>query len=184
MIKEMTFGGKTIEFDVNLVNGDAMVNATNMAKIFGKRVDVFLKTEHAKAFINVLELTPYGGRSEPLNRDEIVKTRNGVNTFFCRVLAIKFAAWLDPKFEVWVYSTIDELLFSYSRAQDKSIMRAVVVRNEMSRIMNKVDRTVEDFERYLELDRTLKYEQSLRAQKTKNRFREIYQALKPKVNEN
>lgn len=30
-----------------------------------------------------------------------------------RVLALKFAAWLDPEFELWVYVTIDKILFSH-----------------------------------------------------------------------
>ena len=28
-----------------------------------------------------------------------------------RILALKFAAWLDPDFELWVYNTIDNILF-------------------------------------------------------------------------
>jgi hypothetical protein len=44
-----------------------------MAKAFRKRVDVFLKTDHAKEFIKVLELTPFGGSSDVLKLDEILK---------------------------------------------------------------------------------------------------------------
>jgi hypothetical protein len=90
-----------------------MVNATQMAKIFGKRIDVFLKSDHANEFINALMLTPFGGSSAPLKRDEIIKTLNGVNTWMHRILALKFAAWLDPKFEVWVFSTIDKILMGH-----------------------------------------------------------------------
>ena len=28
-----------------------------------------------------------------------------------RILALKFAAWLNPELELWVYETIDEILF-------------------------------------------------------------------------
>ena len=101
-----------------------------------------------------------------------------------RVLAIKFAAWLDPDFEVWIYSTIEELMFGFSRDQDQSIMRAVVIQQEMSMIAKKMDREAGDFERYLKLQMELNNERSKRAQNTKTRFREIYQALKPKVNVN
>ena len=96
-------------------NEDLMVNATQMAKIFGKRIDVFLKTDHANEFINALELTPFGGRSVPLKRQDIIKTLNGSYTWMHRILALKFAAWLDPKFEVWVFSTIDKILLGHYR---------------------------------------------------------------------
>jgi hypothetical protein len=32
-----------------------------------------------------------------------------------RILALKFAAWLDPYFEVWVYTTIDKIIFGNYR---------------------------------------------------------------------
>ncbi len=103
-------------------NENVMVNATQMAKIFGKRVDHFLKSDHANDFISELELTPFGGRSEPLKREEIIKTRNGVNTFFHRILALKFAAWLDTKFELWVFTTIDQLLLGHYREVREATM--------------------------------------------------------------
>lgn len=110
------YNDQTVDF---LPKGDdnLMVNATQMAKIFGKRVDVFLKSDHANEFINTLELTPFGGRLTPLKRDEIIKTVNGINTWMHRILALKFAAWLDPKFEVWVFSTIDQILLGHYREQ-------------------------------------------------------------------
>lgn len=97
----------------NLFSGEknVMINATEMAKVFGKRIDVFLKSDHAKAFIKVLELTPYGGSSVLLKPDEIMITKNGVGTYFHEILALKFASWLDPKFELWVYSKIREELW-------------------------------------------------------------------------
>lgn len=100
-----------INFLINPNNSNIMINATQMAKAFNKRVDVFLKSDHAQNFIHTLELTPFGGRSEPLKKDEILKTINGSVTWMHRVLALKFAAWLDIDFELWVYSTIDDILF-------------------------------------------------------------------------
>ncbi len=97
-----------------LSNDDnVMVNATEMAKAFNKRIDVFLKTEPTKAFINALEFPPTGGNSEPINCENLIKTKGKMGTYFHRILAIKFAAWLDPNFEVWVYTTIDKILFGF-----------------------------------------------------------------------
>lgn len=119
---EITFESK----DLNV-----MINATQMAKAFGKRIDFFLKSEHAKEFIKVLELTPFGGRSEPLKRDEIIKTQNGVSTYFHKILALKFASWLDPKFELWVYTAIEHLLFGHYEGVDNSLRESAKRKKEI-----------------------------------------------------
>lgn len=106
----------------NLFSGEknVMINATEMAKVFGKRIDVFLKSDHAKAFIKVLEFTPNGVNSNYLKPDEIVKKNHRYGTYFHEILALKFASWLDPKFEVWVYSKIKEVLYGNAeRAAEK-----------------------------------------------------------------
>ena len=38
-----------------------------------------------------------------------------------RILALKFAAWLDPSFELWVYCTIDKLIHGDYIALKKSL---------------------------------------------------------------
>ena len=115
-VVQFIYNEQTVDF---LPKGDdnLMVNATQMAKIFGKRIDFFLKADHAKEFINALEFTPFGGNSEPLKRDEIIQTKGQSGTWMHRILALKFAAWLDPKFEVWVFSTIDQILLGHYREQ-------------------------------------------------------------------
>ncbi len=110
-IEKYRFNEKLIEFETT--NGNVMVNATQMAKLSGKRLDVFLKTDHVKEFIEVMKLPPNGVSFENLTDEQIIKTRSGSRTFFHRILALKFAAWINPAFELWVYSTIDEILFGY-----------------------------------------------------------------------
>lgn len=108
-LKHFIYNEKTIDFEFNKQT-DVMVNATQMAKIFDKRIDFFLKTDQTKEFINALEFTPFGGNSEPLKREEIIQTKGQGGTWMHRILALKLAAWLDPRFEVWVFSTIDKIL--------------------------------------------------------------------------
>jgi len=95
------------------------------------------------------------------------------------IVAIKFAAWLNPHFEVWVYKTIDEILFAYSREQDLSIQRAVVLQHELKELEKKADKNGIDFERFIKLNNELTHERTIRAASTKARFREIYRDLKP-----
>ncbi len=64
-----------------------MINATEMAKIFGKRVYVFLKTEPTKEFIHVLKFTPKGGNLAPKTDAEIIITKCRSGTWMHRILA-------------------------------------------------------------------------------------------------
>jgi hypothetical protein len=134
-IQKFVFKNTEVDFQFDK-ESNVMVNATQMAKIFEKRVDVFLKSDHAKEFINVLEFTPFGGNSEPLKMDEIIKTKGQSGTWMHRLLALKFAAWLDPKFEVWVYSTIDFILFDYYKRLEESLKESAKRKNRIDELKN------------------------------------------------
>jgi hypothetical protein len=120
------------------IEKNVMVNATEMAKAFGKRIDFFLKSDHAKEFIKVLELTPYGGSSTLLKPEEIKMTKNGVGTYFHRILALKFAAWLDPKFELWVYSTIENILFGKAKEAGNKISEVALQEEKIKNLRTKL----------------------------------------------
>lgn len=81
-----------------------------------------------------------------------------------RVLALKFAAWLSPDFEVWVYSTIEQLLFGKHVEREKSFERTLKLQKELDTIKYKKpeDRTGEDFNRYLDIERDLNNEKAIR----------------------
>ena len=170
---------RVLQFEKNPVtfllakeNG-VMVNATEMAKAFDKRIDHFLKADHVKDFISVLEFTPFGGNSAPLKPEEIMKTRGVAGTYFHRILALKFAAWLSPEFEVWVYSTIEQLLFGKHVERERSFERTLSLQAELSELEYKADKTGEDFERYLYLRKELIREKSFRTSLTKESIEEM-----------
>lgn len=136
-IIKYAYNGQEVEFD--LVNKNVMVNATEMAKCFGKRIDVFLKTEPTKAFINALlksqiltgEFPPIGGNSGINSEKDLIQTRGQNGTWMHRKLALKFAAWLDPDFEVWVFSTIDELLFGDAIQRKQLLSESMRLKREI-----------------------------------------------------
>jgi len=100
-IRKFEYEGNEITFDF-AKNKETLINATQMAKAFNKRPTHFLRNEQTKAFLDELRnRIP----SEPL---QVTYGDNG-GTWMTRPLALKFAAWLSPKFEVWVYDRIDEL---------------------------------------------------------------------------
>lgn len=93
-------------------NGDLiMVNATHMAKPFGKKVHDFLRLDATAAFRGALERS---GKS--LNVGSQVVTRKGglhpseAGTWMCEDVAMEFARWLSPEFAIWCNDRIKELM--------------------------------------------------------------------------
>lgn len=104
-IQVFEYNGHNISFDFG--DGNRMINATEMAKAFGKKPNHFLRSKQTQAFINVLS------QVANLQLEKIIKVIHGGNqhgTWMHEKLALKFAAWLSPEFEVWVYDKIQELL--------------------------------------------------------------------------
>jgi hypothetical protein len=127
-----------------LPSGDEniMINATQMATIFGKRVDHFLRSDHAQAFIEALLLvpksienqnlfTPNGGNKFKYSRDEILKTNKRGGTWMHRILALKFAAWLDPAFEVWVFETVDQIILGHYKEQKEATTEKLMAEQQL-----------------------------------------------------
>jgi hypothetical protein len=50
-----------------------------------------------------------------------------------RILALKFAAWLDPDFEVWVFITIDKILNEYYRNQRERLVKRESIKVQLQR---------------------------------------------------
>jgi phage antirepressor YoqD-like protein len=96
-------------------DGEVMVNATQMAKPFGKLTANFLQTQQTKDFITALENHYCNSNTDRygISHTKIVQVINGgtnPGTWMHQKLALKFAAWLSPEFELWVYDRVEELL--------------------------------------------------------------------------
>ena len=117
---------------------NVMVNATEMAKAFDRRIDFFLKTESTKAFIEAVEFPPKGVNSVKLTRADLIVTKGQSGTYFHRILALKFAAWLDPNFEVWIYSQLEEVLFGNAKKVGEKISDAELKKIQIAELIQKV----------------------------------------------
>ena len=148
---EFVYNHQSIEF----LQGDnnIMVNATQMAKVFNKRIDFFLKSDNTKAFMEELKFPPNGGNLNPLKKDEIIKSKGRLGTYMHRILALKFAAWLDPKFELWVFSTIDKIIFAqFQEIKETTVNKLKVERERDLMLEELLKKHPEDFYKYLELE--------------------------------
>jgi len=96
------YNGNSVTFQFG--NGDVMVNATEMARPFGKRAAEWLRLPSTMQFMSALEAM---GKS---HRSELIVTENGVGTWLHEDVAIEFARWLSPSFLIWCNDRIKELL--------------------------------------------------------------------------
>lgn len=98
------YNGSPITFQ----KGDSvMVNATEMAKPFGKRCNDFLSTKQTK------ELISSSSAKTGISATGLVTVNQGGNnqgTWMHEDLALVFAQWLSPDFYLWCNDRIKELL--------------------------------------------------------------------------
>src|SRR5690606_1749979 len=168
---------KQVEFGVE--ENEIMVNATEMGKVFGKRPVDFLRLASTKDYIEELKTaftafrsedssllnavnddlpsknTPKKAESSLLKPIEIVKPEKGKGedggvTWMHSRLAIKFAAWLDVKFELWVYDTVHKVTFGYLKEVNEEIKAKAILLNRKSELETKMINQP-DFREYLEV---------------------------------
>ena len=155
------FNENAISFNIGK-SKEVMINATEMAKAFDKKVEAFTRNDDTKLFI-AEALKSENSRFLNINSEEdLYISRQKTGTWMHRVLALKFAAWLNPAFELWVYSTIEKLLFGKYVEREKSFERTLSLQKEMNELIDKPNKTGEDFDRYLSIDRELRREKATR----------------------
>lgn len=115
-----------------LSNGSLMVNATQMAKIFGKDLFQFTKSDHAKSFIMQCLKPANAGFLGIENDSDLITSKQNSGTWMHRVLALKFAAWLDPAFELWVYITIDKILMGHYNEMKEATIEKLQAEKELA----------------------------------------------------
>jgi hypothetical protein len=54
------------------------------------------------------------------SESDLVDSKQKSGTWMHRILALKFAAWLDPDFEVWVFETIDKIILGHYKEQKEA----------------------------------------------------------------
>ena len=98
-----TYEGSEVTFS----NGDnVMVNATQMAKAFGKTPAFWLRTEQSKRMIDAI------AELQKCNSSDLVQVTYGDDggTWMHEDVALVFAQWLSPEFYLWCNERIKELI--------------------------------------------------------------------------
>lgn len=156
-IQIFTFGGADVEF--NFIGNQVMVNASEMAKIFNKDLFQFTKSEHAKAFISECLKPANAGFLGIEKEEDLIFSRQKSGTWMHRVLALKFAAWLDPAFELWVFRTIDTVLFGRYREMEAQLKQSAERKVRMENLKKELatNETYQELERLEKLEREAVY---------------------------
>jgi hypothetical protein len=115
------FNSSLIAFDFD----NEMVNATDMAKNYAKRPVDFLKLESTEAFIKALKSDV--SQNNNTNFEPVITVKGNYSdgrsqgTWMCKLLAYKFASWLEPEFEVFVYRTFENVINERLKNQQRQL---------------------------------------------------------------
>jgi len=134
-IQKFVFDNKEVDFQFEK-NSNVMVNATQMAKIFEKKVENFTRVDDTKNFINECLKNANKRFLGIENEEDLINSKQKSGTWMHRVLALKFAAWLNPAFELWVYKTIDFILFDYYKRLEESLKESAKRKNRIDELKN------------------------------------------------
>lgn len=89
-------------------NGIVKINATEMAKPFGKRPNDFLNLSSTNELIRAVT------RKSGIDGNQVVSTGKGGSTgggtWLHSIVAIEFAQWLDIDFKLWCLERLEELV--------------------------------------------------------------------------
>jgi len=165
--KALEFIYQDVQIHFLLSQGDnVMVNATDMAKAFNKRIEDFKRLDGTKLFIKQLidaENLKFAHADMREQNQFLVEEKDVIystnkSTFMHRILAIKFAAWLDTEFEIWIYSTIDKILFGHYKQHWDAHIKQEDAKERMEKAKNKLllEATQEDAIAYFEAEKEYK----------------------------
>lgn len=110
--------------DITFLSGnkEVMVNATEMAKTFGKQPSDWTKTKSAQDFVNSLSAV------RKICRTDLIRALQGGNmqgTWMHEDVALEFARWLSPAFAIWCNDRIKELM-RYGMTATQPTLEAMV----------------------------------------------------------
>jgi hypothetical protein len=113
---------------------NVMVNATEMAKMFDKRTTNYLANANVKELISKLELTEKSVNSN----NKIIENRGHMGYYFCEILALDFATWLDVDFKIWVYKRIQEVLFGNAKIAAEKISEVAIQEAKIKKMREEI----------------------------------------------
>ena len=100
------YEGNPVSF--KMIDKEVFINATEMAKRFGKRANDWLNLSSTRSFLEVCSSTRKNGTS--VVQTVMGSPETGGGTWLQEIMAIEFARWLNPIFSIWCNTHIRDLL--------------------------------------------------------------------------
>lgn len=152
---------------------NVMVNATQMAKIFGKEMKDFNKLESTKKFIESCLKSDFSSLIGIRKKEDLIISKQNSGTWMHRILALEFATWLDPEFKVWILITIDQLLNQYFREQRDARLEKIRARARKEQLRKEILEENSKFAEYVELEEIEKDSNSKIAKSVKSQINQL-----------
>ena len=165
------------EIDFEITGESVMINATQMAKPFGKLPKDFMINESTQKFIEEClkkENSPYLLIENP---EDLYYSIQKTGTWMHQILALKFAAWLNPAFELWVYRAVNDLLFGRYREMEDMLRRSAETKNRIETLKDELrdDPRFSELEELEVLDKQFSRKRSVKINNQLELFRSINQ---------
>jgi phage antirepressor YoqD-like protein len=104
-IQVFSYNNNPVHFQIG--DSEVMINATSMAKPFGKQPSDWVRLKQSKEFMSTLSAVRGICGTDLV---QVVQGGNSVQgTWFHKDVAIEFARWLSPAFAIWCNDRIFEL---------------------------------------------------------------------------
>lgn len=158
-------------------NNNMMINATEMAKPYGKKVNDFMSNASTIKFIECIIQNNKYLNINVASKKDIIYSVQKKGTWMHRMLAFEFASWLSYDFKLWIMATAEKLLLKGYMEREKSFIRTIKLQNEMNELLGKKEKTGEDFKRYIEIEKELKIEKAYRKELTISSISEIKRSI-------
>lgn len=119
------YQGQSVRF-----SNDGWINATDIAKRFGRRPVDWLKQKETQEYIAALADAL---KSDPESLYETRKGKGVAGTWLHPKLGVRFAQWLDVRFAVWCDLHIDALMRGDLNAQQQFDAASKALDNQIER---------------------------------------------------
>ena len=107
------------------------------------------------------------------NESVLIDSRQKSGTYMHRILALKFAAWLDPDFELWIFHTIDKLINQHFHKQREAIVEKITARQLREMKKQELLDKYPEMQEYFDLEKKEKDANYKRSLAVKEQFRQL-----------
>jgi hypothetical protein len=147
------YNGASVEFRLT---ENVMLNATQMARPFGKRPKEWLRLLSTKEFLFALQqskglICPLDSKATEINSTYhsyygglVIGQHGGANpgTWMHEDVAIEFARWLNPKFAIWCNDRIKEILRNGNMALPTAKPAKVLTQDTKTSIVSEIKKRI------------------------------------------